>query len=64
MDGVDCIKKILEMSPNARIVIISGYKDSGPDGIDEDVRKMIKGYLVKPCSAFDLSKTLSNVMED
>jgi signal transduction histidine kinase/ActR/RegA family two-component response regulator len=64
IDGVDCIKKILEMSPDARIVIISGYKDSGPDGIDEDVRKMIKGYLVKPCSAFDLSKTLSHVMED
>ena len=64
MDGITCIKKIMEMDPTARIVIISGYGESGEDGIDENVRSLIKGYLTKPCGAEELSRMLSRVLEE
>jgi YesN/AraC family two-component response regulator len=63
LDGVACIRAFLNADPNARIIIISGYEDSGADGIDEDVKKMIKGYLVKPCGAVELSRMIAQVLE-
>ncbi|MCD6298399.1 MAG: response regulator [Deltaproteobacteria bacterium] len=64
MDGITCIKKIMEMDTKARIVIVSGYEESGEDGIDENVRSQIKGYLTKPCGAEELSRMLSRVLEE
>ncbi|MBW1704759.1 MAG: FHA domain-containing protein [Deltaproteobacteria bacterium] len=64
MDGITCIKKIMEMDPKARIVIISGYEETGANGIDDNVRSLIKGYLTKPCGAEDLSRMLLRVLEE
>jgi two-component system cell cycle sensor histidine kinase/response regulator CckA len=64
MDGITCIKKIMGMDPKARIVIISGYEETGANGIDDDVRNLIKGYLTKPCGAEELSLMLSRVLEE
>ncbi len=64
MDGATCIKKIMEMDPKARIVIISGYQETGANGIDDNVRSLIKGYLTKPCGAEKLSLMLSQVLEE
>jgi PAS domain S-box-containing protein len=64
MDGIKCIKKIMEMDPKARIVIISGYEDTGANGIDDNVRSLIKGYLTKPCGAEELSLMLSQALEE
>jgi len=64
MDGITCIKKIMEMDPKARIVIVSGYEESGENGIDENVRSLIKGYLTKPCGAEELSRMLSRVLKE
>jgi signal transduction histidine kinase/CheY-like chemotaxis protein len=63
MDGITCIKEILKKDPGARIVIVSGYNDSGPNGIDEDARRLIKGYLVKPCGLEALSQALFEALE-
>jgi PAS domain S-box-containing protein len=63
MDGVTCAKKIIEKDPEARIIIVSGYEDRGPDGISTDVRKLIKGYITKPCSAAELSRMISRALE-
>ena len=63
MDGLSCIKQIMETDPNARIVIVSGYEESGQNGIDEDVKSMIKGYLTKPCGTEELSRMLSQVLD-
>jgi signal transduction histidine kinase/CheY-like chemotaxis protein len=64
MDGSTCIKNIVEMDPNAKIIIVSGYEESGPDGIDDDLESMIKGYINKPCKAQDLSQMLSKVLKE
>ena len=62
MDGISCIKQIVKTDPNAKIVIVSGYEESGQDGIDNSIKPLIKGYLTKPCGTEALSKMLSDVL--
>jgi signal transduction histidine kinase/ActR/RegA family two-component response regulator len=62
IDGISCIQEIVEHDAMAKVVIVSGYEQSGPDGIDEDVKGMIKGYITKPCGMQELSQTLSRVV--
>jgi PAS domain S-box-containing protein len=63
MDGVACAKKIIEKDPEAKIIMVSGYEDTGPNGISTDVRKLIKGYIIKPCNAAELSQVISRALE-
>lgn len=63
LDGITCIKEIRKIDPEAKIVIVSGYEQLGPNGIDEDIKAMIKGYLTKPCGVEELSLMLSQVLE-
>jgi signal transduction histidine kinase/CheY-like chemotaxis protein/pSer/pThr/pTyr-binding forkhead associated (FHA) protein len=63
IDGISCIRELLRLDEEARIAIVSGYESSGPNGIDEDVKKMIMGYLTKPCGLEELSEVLSEVLE-
>ena len=58
MDGVACIKKIMDIDPKSRIIVISGYNESGQNGIDESVKSSIKGYITKPCGMKELSLAL------
>jgi signal transduction histidine kinase/CheY-like chemotaxis protein len=62
MDGVACIKRIMDMDPKSKIIIISGYNDSGQNGIEESVRKNIKGYITKPCDMKELSRALFDAL--
>lgn len=62
MDGVACINEIMKTDQNARIIIVSGYEESGPDGINAEVKGQIKGYLTKPCGIEELSRTLANAL--
>jgi signal transduction histidine kinase/ActR/RegA family two-component response regulator len=62
LDGITCLKEFIKIDPMARIIIISGYDDTGPDGIDKDVKSMIKGYLVKPCDMGELSRMISQAL--
>lgn len=63
MDGVTCINEIMKTDRNAKIIIVSGYEESGPDGIDVQVKGRIKGYITKPCGIEELSLTLSQALE-
>jgi signal transduction histidine kinase/ActR/RegA family two-component response regulator len=62
VDGITCIREILEMDPNARFLIVSGYEDSGPDGIGEGIRAVIEGYIIKPCRVEELSIGISRAL--
>ena len=53
----------MEDDPEAKIVVVSGYEESGPDGIGEDVKDLIKGYITKPCGIKELSLVLSQALE-
>lgn len=63
MDGIECIRELRRFDENAKVVIVSGYESSGPNGIDQDVKKMIMGYLTKPCGLEELSLILSEILE-
>ena len=63
MSGSACVRKLVSMDPNAKIIIVSGYDGSGPDGIDEDVRRLIKGYLTKPLKLEELSAAIDNALK-
>jgi signal transduction histidine kinase/CheY-like chemotaxis protein len=64
MNGSTFIKKIMEIDPEARIVIVSGYEESGPDGLKEDVKGFIMGYLTKPFKVEELSRALSQALKN
>ncbi|MBN1106955.1 MAG: response regulator [Deltaproteobacteria bacterium] len=62
MDGITCIREILKKDPGARILVVSGYDQTGPDGMEEEVRAMIRGYLTKPCGIEELGREISRVL--
>lgn len=64
MDGVSCIKEIMKLDRQARVVIVSGYEQFGSNGIEEPVKALIRGYITKPCGLEELSRTLSRVLEE
>jgi CheY-like chemotaxis protein/two-component sensor histidine kinase len=62
VDGVACIKRIMDIDPKSKIVVISGYNESGQNGIDESVKNNIKGYITKPCGLKELSRALFDAL--
>jgi two-component system NtrC family sensor kinase len=60
MDGLTCCEKILKHNPQAKIVIMSGYDEAG---MEEEKRKLIKGYLTKPVDITQLTKVLSEMCQ-
>ncbi|MFC1851582.1 response regulator [candidate division CSSED10-310 bacterium] len=63
MDGLSCARKIIELDPEARIVIISGYDAEEQENLDEDIRPFIKGYLTKPIKATTLGSLLQILLK-
>jgi len=63
MNGMTCAKRIMDHDPGAKIVIISGYDEIGPSGIDDQGRVLIKGYLTKPIDMKELNNFLVGLLE-
>jgi len=63
MDGISCAAKIMDYDPNAKIVIISGYDEHGTFALDEEGKRLIKGYLTKPIDMTELSTLLARLLE-
>jgi PAS domain S-box-containing protein len=64
MDGITCAKKILEYDPKAKIILISGYVDRGPNGIDPQIKSLLKGYLTKPFQLKELDDVFTRIFYD
>ena len=64
MDGITCTERILEQDPAAKILLISGYDEDGPDGIDFPTKEVIKGYLTKPLEMEELSRFLNRLLNE
>ncbi|MFC1580373.1 PAS domain S-box protein [Thermodesulfobacteriota bacterium] len=64
MDGMTCAGEILASDPQARIVIISGYDETGPSGISAQDQKRIKGYLTKPIDLEEITLFLERVLSE
>jgi PAS domain S-box-containing protein len=64
MDGISCSLKIMEKDPHAKILLVSGYEETGPNGIDARTKEVIVDYLTKPINMADLSRSLHRVFSD
>lgn len=62
MDGITTVEHIFSIDPAANIVIVSGYDDIGPDGIDSRMKDSIKAYITKPFHIAKLSQVLTRVI--
>jgi PAS domain S-box-containing protein len=58
MDGLTCCEEIVKQDPGAKVVILSGYDEAG---MEQEKRKLIKGYLTKPVEIHQLTKLLSEL---
>ncbi len=63
MDGITCADKIIEFDPEARIIMVSGYDEEGPNGIDDRIGKAIKGYLTKPVNMAQLTSLMADLLK-
>jgi CheY-like chemotaxis protein len=64
MNGMECARRMLEVDPQARIVIFSGYEPPQSKQPDLLAKKLLKGYLTKPADIFELSRFLAQVLEE
>lgn len=64
MDGMECAHRILEIDPEARIVMFSGYEPVQRKLPDLLARKLVKGYLTKPADIAELSQFLAKVLRE
>ncbi len=62
MNGEACAKKMIAHDPGANILIISGYDQNGPDGIDDATKSIIKDYISKPIEIGELSRVLARLL--
>jgi PAS domain S-box-containing protein len=62
MDGMECARRILEVDPEARIVIFSGYEPAHRKLSDPLGAKLLKGHLTKPVDITELSRFLAQVL--
>jgi YesN/AraC family two-component response regulator len=63
MDGMTCVKRIMDRDPGAKIIIISGYDEIGPSGIDDQGKMLIKGYLTKPIDMKEVNNLLIGLLQ-
>jgi len=64
LDGLTTAQMILSFDANAKIIIVSGYENEGPDGLDDRIRKMLKGYLTKPLDIEETSQLVAKVLKN
>jgi two-component system, cell cycle sensor histidine kinase and response regulator CckA len=61
MDGRQCLAEILRINPNARVVIASGYSETGP--VDGVIAAGAKGFIQKPYSMRQLLTTVREILD-
>jgi len=61
MGGKKCLEKLIEFDPNVKVVIASGYSDTGL--IQDSINAGAKGYAVKPYTMENISKIIREVLD-
>jgi DNA-binding NtrC family response regulator len=59
--GVKCLRQIMSLSPEAKVIIISGYLSNGR--VEEAMKLGAKACLTKPFRFKELLTTVRNVLE-
>jgi two-component system, cell cycle sensor histidine kinase and response regulator CckA len=61
MDGRQCLAEILRINPNARVVIASGYSETGP--VNGVMAAGAKGFIQKPYTMRQLLTTVRQILD-
>jgi two-component system, chemotaxis family, chemotaxis protein CheY len=62
MDGLTCLDKIMEINPNARVLIVSALRDKAT-AVDA-IKRGASGFLCKPISPEELKEAFQLLIED
>lgn len=62
MDGLEAIKKMIEIDPNVRILVVSALKDT--DTALEALELGAYGFLCKPFTDYDLISSVEELISD
>jgi two-component system chemotaxis response regulator CheY len=62
MDGLTCLDKIIEINPEARVLIISALRDKAT-AIDA-IKRGASGFLCKPINPPELKEAFKLLIED
>ncbi len=62
MDGIETIKKIMEIDTNVRILVISALSDKKT--LLEAIKLGASGFLCKPFDKLDLIESIEELIED
>lgn len=60
MDGMSVAKHILQVDADAKIIILSGYENDGPDSLSPQLKEAIQSYVVKPFDITHFSQVLND----
>lgn len=60
VNGIDCIKKIIEIDNNAKIIVVSAVNQTKL--VYDAIKNGAKHYLIKPITKENLSKVLEKVI--
>ncbi|SHK86270.1 GAF domain-containing protein [Desulfatibacillum alkenivorans DSM 16219] len=61
--GCEMVENILEINPDAKIIMMSGFDDAGPDALEDGVRQKISGYLSKPIEISELTQAIKKALD-
>ncbi|MDD3472533.1 MAG: PAS domain S-box protein [Syntrophaceae bacterium] len=61
MGGMECMEKLLEINPDTRILIATGYSEEGSE--HKLLDKGAKDVITKPYSKFDLLENIRSVLD-
>ena len=62
IDGIETTRRIVEIEPNAVVIMLIEESTDIPDIIVEAVRAGAKGYMRKPISESEIEKRISGAM--
>lgn len=62
MDGLECVRKILEIDPKAKVIMVSAVNQQNK--VFEAIESGAKHYVVKPINDIKLVETVSIVLKD
>jgi len=61
MDGRRCLAEVLRINPNAKVVLASGYSESGP--ASGAMAGGAKGFVQKPYNMRQLLTTIREILD-
>jgi len=61
MDGIEALSKMLEIKPDAKIIMISAL--SSKDTVVKAINLGASGYLIKPVAAHQLTDKINKILE-